>query len=514
MARTILRRMTINLLLKPQPQLKLLKLALPSHFKEQHLLVRFISQSKLLYKDVNVLDHTCEVSNYDAYLMNYKPVIRITIQTLKEILDTTSSETNKIIAENPQLKKRTRANILNNYYYLIDAGVQKNTITKNAWLLAHENNKLKDKLACIKVLNMNNDQLIPWLRLTQEELANFVLYTQTDMGSYTYNKIEHLAHRLECSIEKLCELTVRYSFLLKIPISYIDKKLNILHEYDVSNKHILKDLWVLRYSENHIRHRCELYKDTGNLEVKTWAIRCPLRVISRAIRKNSLKRGLMRHHTSINAYLMNKLKVDEEALNQAVAKSPGILRVNLLKMNRLIEILHQNGITSDEILRNIRIFFFNVETVENRIKTMKKERLVPRLAMLVTAEQSFERHMKKRLLQREILQEHPDVKEYLINKLNVSDEKLFEKAITKWPSILRVNIRKINELIDMLQQNGIMGDEIIRYPRVFYFNTETLHKRIEMLKNAGLSPKVSLLTYSQKDLDEYIKNKLYKFDKN
>lgn len=198
MARTIVQRMIINLLLKPQPQLQLLKLALPSHFKEHTL--RFISQNKLLYKDVNVLDHTCEVSNYDAYLMNYRPVIRITVQTLKEILDTTSTETNKIIGDNPQLKKRTRANILNNYYYLIDAGVQKNTIVKNAWLLAHENNKLKDKLDCIKVLNMNNDQLIPWLRLTQEELASFVLYTQNDMGSYTYNKIEHLAHRLEVQI--------------------------------------------------------------------------------------------------------------------------------------------------------------------------------------------------------------------------------------------------------------------------------------------------------------------------
>ncbi|CAL1678967.1 unnamed protein product [Lasius platythorax] len=508
MARPIVQRMIINLLLKPQPQLQLLKLALPSHLKE-HSLVRFISQNRLLHKDVDVLDHTCEVSNYDAYLMNYKPVVRIMVQTLKEILDTTSIETNKIIADNPQLKKRTRANILNNYYNLIDAGVQKSTIVKNAWLLTHENNRLKDKLDCIKVLNMNNDQLIPWLRLTQEELTNFVLYTQNDMGPYTYNKIEHLAHRLECSIEKLCELTVRYTFLLKIPISYIDKKLNILHEYDVSNKHILKDLWVLRYSENHIRHRCELYKDTGNLEVKTWAIRCPLRVIARAIQKNSLKRGLMRHHTSINEYLMNKLKIDEERLNLAITKSPGILRVNLLKLNRLISILHQNGITSDEILRHIRIFYFNVETVQNRIKIMKKECLVPKLAVLAVAEQSFERHIKNRHLQREILQDYQDVKEYLINKLNV-DEELLEKALTRWPTILRVNVRKINQLIDLLQQNGIMGDEILRHPRVFYFNTETLRKRIEMLKEAGLPPKVSLIMYSQKNLDEYVKYKLQK----
>lgn len=90
---------------------------------------------------------------------------------------------------------------------------------------------------------------------------------------------------------------------------------------------------------------------------------------------------------------MNKLKVDEERLNLAIMKSPGILRVNLLKLNRLINILHQNGITSDEILQHVRIFYFNVETIQNRIKIMKKECLVPTLAVLAVAEQSFERYV-------------------------------------------------------------------------------------------------------------------------
>lgn len=77
------------------------------------------------------------------------------------------------------------------------------------------------------------------------------------------------SYKLYCNRNKIYQNTKEFN------------KISIFIEYDVSNKHILKDLWVLRYSENHIRHRCELYKDTGNLEVKTWAIRCPLRVIAR-----------------------------------------------------------------------------------------------------------------------------------------------------------------------------------------------------------------------------------------
>lgn len=122
------------------------------------------------------------------------------------------------------------------------------------------------------------------------------------------------------------------------------------------------------------------------------------------------------------------------------------------------------------------------------------------------------RHIKKNHLRREILQDHQDVKKYLIDKLNV-DEKLLEEAIAKLPTILRINVLKLNQLIDLLQQNGFMGDEILRHPRVFYFNTETLRKKIERLKEVGLRPKVTLLVYSQKDLDEYIKHKIQKYGK-
>lgn len=192
----IVQRIIVSHLLKTQ----LLKPALSLHLEECSSFAKVAWQKRLLHKNIEVSDHTCEVSTYDEYLANHKPIIQIMVQTLKEILGTTTNETNKMIAANPQFKKRSRTNVLNNYYNLLEAGVQKNTITKNIWLLAHENNKLKNKLDCINVLNMNNDELIPWLRLTQDELTNYVLYIQNDMGPYTYNKIEHLAHRLEVGI--------------------------------------------------------------------------------------------------------------------------------------------------------------------------------------------------------------------------------------------------------------------------------------------------------------------------
>lgn len=200
MARQLTQR--VSLLLKAQlHQSRVLKLVLPVYTNGHLPFVNSVSQSRMLCKHVNIVDHTCKISSYDEYLMNYKPVKRILIKTLQEILGVTKVESSKIIEDHPQLKKRSRANILNNYYNLIDSGIHKGTIMNNIWLLAYEKDKLMDKLDCIKVLNMDNNQLVPWLRLTKEELANYVLYTQQDMDFYTYNKMEYLSYKLEVQVK-------------------------------------------------------------------------------------------------------------------------------------------------------------------------------------------------------------------------------------------------------------------------------------------------------------------------
>lgn len=202
MARQLTQRVIVNLLRKLQPyQSQLSKPALLLDMNGYSSLVTSVSQSRMLCQHVDIIDHTCKVSNYDEYLLNYKPIQRILKNTLVEILDIPRADVIKIIESYPQLKKRSRANILNNYYNLLEAGIQKDTIIDNVWLLTHENNKLIDKLNCIKALNMDNNQLVPWLRLTQNELTNYVFYTQQDMSSYTYNRIEYLSDKLKVQIK-------------------------------------------------------------------------------------------------------------------------------------------------------------------------------------------------------------------------------------------------------------------------------------------------------------------------
>lgn len=113
----------------------------------------------------------------------------------------------------------------------------------------------------------------------------------------------------------------------------------------------------------------------------------------RAIHKNRLERYLMQHHKNINEFLMSKLNVDEMALELATAKWPAILRVNIAKLNNVINILHENKITSDEILQHGRIFYFNIKTIEKRIESLKKQGIIPKITILIVSEESFERYV-------------------------------------------------------------------------------------------------------------------------
>ncbi|KYM94897.1 hypothetical protein ALC62_14492 [Cyphomyrmex costatus] len=214
----------------------------------------------------------------------------------------------------------------------------------------------------------------------------------------------------------------------------------------------------------------------------------------------------MQHYGNVSEYLQNKLKVDDEILNSVVQKIPSILRVNIAKLDQLINILHQNSITSDEILRYPRIFYFNTDTIQNRIAILKKTDLVPKLTVLIQSERIFDQYIEINNERQKLLQEHGSVKNYLNNVLNVK-EKLLEEAITKYPSILRVKLKKLMELIDLLQQSGITGDDVVSHPKIFYFNVETLRKRIAMLKENGIPPRITLLICKQRIIDRYVKHR-------
>jgi len=99
------------------------------------------------------------------------------------------------------------------------------------------------------------------------------------------------------------------------------------------------------------------------------------------------------------------------------------------------------------------------------------------------------------------------VKQYLIDKLN-TDEAKFEEKLKTNPTILTINILKMNEIINILHQNGITNDDLLNNLRIFTRKVETIRKRIEILKEANIPLKIYIFMHTQKMFDNYMKQKL------
>lgn len=104
----------------------------------------------------------------------------------------------------------------------------------------------------------------------------------------------------------------------------------------------------------------------------------------------------------------------------------------------------------------------------------------------------------------ELLQSHRDIKGYLMYKLNVNEE-IIEKFLDRWPVVLQVDILKMEELIDMLHQYGFTNDEILIHGRIFKSKITTLRTRMETLKDYGLPAKITILMFSKKNFNNFVK---------
>jgi len=199
MARCLAQRMIFNLLSRYSIEQLQSSRNILQEFRKIHVPEKciFSAQNRLLCKSTGDTSEDersiYNLQNYD-YFSIYKNVTQDITKILKKILNLTTADIHEILTVNPQLKKRSRLNLLNNHDNLLKFNIKKNTIIKNAWLLAFESNVLKEKLHCINQLKMNNDQLVPWLSLSQKELSNYVYYTQNDN---CHNKIEYLADILK-----------------------------------------------------------------------------------------------------------------------------------------------------------------------------------------------------------------------------------------------------------------------------------------------------------------------------
>lgn len=117
------------------------------------------------------------------------------------------------------------------------------------------------------------------------------------------------------------------------------------------------------------------------------------------------------------------------------------------------------------------------------------------------------RYVEKQKLSKEkdkLREFYPTNEIYLMHKLNI-DEETMKKFQEKWPLAVKVNIMKLKLMFDMLHQYGFTNNDIMTHGRIVHFKIETLRERLEVLKRAGLTRKLTVILFSKKDFDDFVR---------
>ena len=147
------------------------------------------------------------------------------------------------------------------------------------------------------------------------------------------NRIYYFTKRLEVEPELVCKYFSTHMFMFDIQFDMLAENLNILMEYKVQPINILRDLWAFKYLPKSVRMRLERAKKAQKEKIMPWMVRCPEQVLQKSLKLSVDSRNCLGEHSSVVAYLSERLGYDHETTQQIANKHEAVLKVRVTKVN-------------------------------------------------------------------------------------------------------------------------------------------------------------------------------------
>jgi len=176
-------------------------------------------------------------------------------------------------------------------------------------------------------------------------------------------------------------------------------------------------------------------------------------------------------------------------LTEKIVKPHRLMTMDFKRITNTLDLLKSYNVSNDDILRDLWIFFHNIDKTEERLRVITEVGCTrPRLWMCRCADEIFERTVKhyedKKLI---LLDGNITVIEWLAEQLECTSEEI-KLHCERNPLLLRVRVSKLRGMMEMLLSEGITREAIRASPRVLQHSEEKLRSRIHRLKALGYHP--------------------------
>jgi hypothetical protein len=288
------------------------------------------------------------------------------------------------------------------------------------------------------------------------------------------------------------QLVTKYPRLLSITDSKIASIIELFQEHSISKEEIFTYPEVFSYSIKTLIERFKLLEDGySSGEVKLVAIKDAEQFFRKRLQKTLSEWDLLKHYGSKAGMVMSKLRCTQ---SEAEDVAGSIQAITLSKLESKLDcILNEISLPPKLVLNTPWVLSHSSKVLHQRSVRLKDTGLTYEncgsfLHLLTVESRLFEKRLAQCIKECEVLGECCNSSEYLCVRLGCGPEDvgIMSKNFQK---LLSVSATKVKDHLDfLLIELQFPARDVIKYPRVLSFATETIQTRYKLLLEKGIHP--------------------------
>ncbi|KAJ6625704.1 Transcription termination factor, mitochondrial, partial [Pseudolycoriella hygida] len=431
---------------------------------------------------------------YSLSTNSKKPAVLTDISQILSCSEETARNVCKTFPTTQSLTSVTQ--IKENVNFLIDSGTSKDVINANLNLLAMENGVLQRKLQIIKRMQPRHiDDFIPLLDIKEPILEHIAAKAKAERKIVPdNNRIYYLSKELQLPPSTVSKCFSKYNAIFFTPFNFVQKKLNILLDYDVGGEQILRSLYIFECAHRRIISRLEDLSSVGLYEVKLWYFKCsdeefkkvlatkvtdarPMPVkLAHILKKRNLEKSLIL--SELNLLLQCDDKLSAQIYYDFVNT---IEDLSLAKEN--MKLFTDYGLNVELIRRNFVVLTLPKDQIIDNIELIGKMRpnAIEDFLPLVQVDTWLLKNFVNVNNRRNEM--HPIY--FFSEKLNIPPS-IVSKTFAEHATILFRDSDGLKKKLDLLLSYNVRPETILRSPSTFWSSLEFIENRLQSLRSKGI----------------------------
>ncbi|XP_014767676.1 uncharacterized protein LOC106867342 [Octopus bimaculoides] len=342
----------------------------------------------------------------------------------------------------------------------------------------------------------------------QDFFLNQICFITNSSEEYIWRQ-KYLTEKLACGETQSLDFLKRNYRIVKMTRSKFKSLVDLFADHSISGHDVLTYPDIFKRKYETVKSRIESLKfNTDQKHIRLWMINVTNKDFNHRYDTYLKDTHARQEHQDKCSLLVNYLDCSEAEIKRILENSDWLEKSKLSTIQKKLE--HSLGIEEELksiIPQKIWLLAYSAEDIEEKLTALKKHKIPSFLwrhclSRIMKAENEEFDLMVKSLAERaSIYGDCQSTKEYLCKRLGCSGSTV-DTMVKKYPHLLSVKIRKIQYILDFLQDEcGFSAEEIINYSRVFKFSKETIKLRYFELREFGND--IPSLLYITKDGKKY-----------